>query len=77
MTVSDLASALIRKTLVTRSPNPDAARSFHLKARALGVRTTNAAVRKIEALDDDFFSGIRDIDALHRALTTLVGEASG
>ena len=72
MLVSDLVAALVRKRLVSKSPNPDDARSTLIKATALGVRTTNAAVKKVEAFDDEFFAPLPDLAALHRALKLLV-----
>lgn len=74
MLVSDLVAALVRKRLVAKSANPADARSSLIKATAAGVRTTNAAVKKIEALDDVFFAPVRDPEALQDALRKLVNE---
>jgi MarR family transcriptional regulator, organic hydroperoxide resistance regulator len=72
MLVSDLLKTLENKGLITRSPNPNDARSSVIRPTPLGVRTTNAAVRKIEAFDARFFGRLVNVPAFHRALVRLV-----
>jgi DNA-binding MarR family transcriptional regulator len=72
MMVSDLLKTLKKKGFVMRSANPEDARSFIVRPTPLGERTTNAAVRKIEGLDTEFFRRAGDVRAFHRALLSLV-----
>ena len=76
MMVSDLLKTLKRKELVTKTPHPDDGRAYLIRATTKGVQVTNAAVRKVEALDTKFFQRIRDSRAFHRDLVTLVRENS-
>ena len=73
MLVSDLLSALTKKKFVRRIPNPADARSSLVQATAMGVRVTNAAVQKIETLDEQFFSGVSNLSALRTMLRSLAG----
>ncbi|MEP6763664.1 MAG: MarR family transcriptional regulator [Gemmatimonadaceae bacterium] len=75
MLVSDLLAALTKKNFVRRVPNPADARSALVQATATGQRTTNAAIQKIEAIDKEFFSRIRNLKTLQGALRTLIGES--
>ena len=72
MLVSDVVSALVRKGLLRKTPNPADARSSLLSATARGVRVTNAAVQEVEAVDEAFFSTVPDADSLRLALRTLM-----
>jgi DNA-binding MarR family transcriptional regulator len=72
MLVSDLLKTLKKKGLVTKSPHPSDARSSVIRPTALGARTTNAAVRKIEAFDGRFFGRLGNVAAFHRALLDLI-----
>jgi len=72
MLVSDVVGALVRKGMVRKAPNPSDARSSLLSATALGVRVTNAAVRKVEALDEIFFAQVSDAETLRVALRVLM-----
>ena len=76
MMVSDLLKTLTRKRLVNKESHPRDARASILRPTRRGKDITNAAVRKIEALDDDFFRRVGNVGAFHRALIALVaGEA--
>ena len=72
MSVSDLIATLKRKKLVTKTDNPDDGRSFLVAPTAAGIRVTNAAVKRIEELDQRFFAQTADADALHSALLPLL-----
>jgi DNA-binding MarR family transcriptional regulator len=72
MSVSDLIATLTKKRLVTRSKNPADARSQLVAPTAQGVKTTNAAIARIESLDRQFFKQTGDPDALHAVLLALL-----
>jgi MarR family transcriptional regulator, organic hydroperoxide resistance regulator len=77
MMVSDLLKTLSRKRLITKSSNPEDARSYIIRPTSQGEMVTNAAVMKVEALDKAFFRRIGDVGAFHEALLDLVnGELS-
>lgn len=72
MLVSDVVAALVTKKFVRKLPHPTDARSSLIQPTALGVRTTNAAVQKVEAVDAEFFASVADVPALARALRQLL-----
>jgi DNA-binding MarR family transcriptional regulator len=72
MNVSDLLTTLVKKRLAAKSKNPNDGRSQLIAPTALGARTANAAIARVEALDDEFFKQTGDPDALHTALMSLL-----
>ncbi len=72
MMVSDLVKTLIRKRLVKRKANPEDGRSFLIEPTAQGIRITNAAVRKVEAVDTEFFARTKNLARFHADLVALV-----
>ncbi len=72
MMVSDLIKSLEKKRLLVRCGNPSDGRSFLVVPTAQGRRITNASVRRIEALDREFFKNASDAGALLADLVSLV-----
>ncbi len=72
MVVSDLVKSLERKKLLVKKPNPKDGRSFLISPTALGVRITNSAVLKVEALDVVFFKKVGNLKMFHNYLKSLV-----
>jgi DNA-binding MarR family transcriptional regulator len=72
MVISDLVKSLERKKLLKKKPNPKDGRSFLISPTALGVRVTNSAVLKVEALDVVFFKKVGNIKMFHKYLKSLV-----
>lgn len=72
MMVSDLIKTLEKKKLLKREKNLSDGRSFFIVPTALGIKTTNSAVLKIEAIDTLFFKGVKDIREFHANLAALV-----
>jgi len=72
MMVSDVLKTLTQKRLVAKERHPRDARASILRPTRRGKAITNAAVRRIEALDDEFFRPVRNVGALHNALIALV-----
>ena len=73
MSVSDLLKSLERKKLLRRRPHPEDGRSRLVEVTAAGERITNAAVTRIEALDTEFFAGVKSATAFHADLVALAG----
>jgi MarR family transcriptional regulator, organic hydroperoxide resistance regulator len=71
MLVSDLIKALQRKRLLVRARNPDDARSWLIEPTTRGIQLTNSAVARIEALDEKFFTPVRDLKGLKKDLLAL------
>jgi DNA-binding MarR family transcriptional regulator len=72
MSVSDLIGTLVRERLVIKSKNPADGRSQLISPTAAAVKTTNAAIARIEMLDKQFFAQTGDPDALHTVLLALI-----
>jgi DNA-binding MarR family transcriptional regulator len=72
MMVSDLIKTLEKKRLIQRRDNPEDGRSFLIEPTRLGRKTTNSAVRKVEALDTEFFTRVKDVRIFHADLIALV-----
>jgi DNA-binding MarR family transcriptional regulator len=76
MMVSDLVKTLERKRFLRKKENPNDGRSFLVEPTASGIKTTNAAVKEVEKVDDDFFSQLKSARAFHADLVTLVRGAT-
>jgi DNA-binding MarR family transcriptional regulator len=72
MMVSDLIKTLTAKGLVKRKDHPEDGRSFLLEPTAKGVKITNAAVREVEAVDEQFFANTKNRERFHADLVALV-----
>jgi DNA-binding MarR family transcriptional regulator len=72
MMVSDVLRALERKKLLKKETHPSDGRSFFVVPTALGVKLTNSAISKVEAIDAEFFRSVKDISEFHASLVALV-----
>jgi DNA-binding MarR family transcriptional regulator len=72
MMVSDLIKTLEKKKLLSKKENPLDGRSFLVEPTSLGEKVTNSAVQKIEAMDQEFFSRVKDLKLFHEDLLALV-----
>lgn len=72
MMVSDLIKTLEKKKLLFKKENPQDRRSFLIEPTPLGVKATNSAVHKIEAVDREFFGRVKNLENFHDDLLALV-----
>ena len=72
MMVSDLIRTLLKKKLIFKKRNVADARSFLVEPTLLGEQTTQAAIRKIEKVDSEFFGYCQNLSEFHRNLIAVV-----
>jgi DNA-binding MarR family transcriptional regulator len=76
MSVSDLVKTLLKKGLILRSKNQSDSRSFVIKPTKLGFSLTNSSVKKVEAIDEIFFSSLKNSRLFSGELLTLIRASS-
>jgi DNA-binding MarR family transcriptional regulator len=72
MLVSDLVKSLEKKKFLLKIPHPEDGRSFFLEATEVGEKTVNQAVRKVEAVDREFFRKVKNLKNFHEDLLSLM-----
>jgi len=72
MMVSDLVKTLSKKELIQTFPNPVDRRSFVMKPTTKGIRVTNLAVKKVEAIDEIFFGKAKIAKDFSATLKSLI-----
>ena len=75
MTVSDLVKTLAKKRMLRTRRHPTDGRALLLEPTAEGIRATNSAVRRVEAVDARFFGRLKDAERLRHDLSALIDEA--